>query len=102
MLVIDIIVEIVLNYYIRLSKAVIPLYNLYIEGLCAPCQDVRKHSMELLFLDIHLLADAEEDFDLVVQEVICVPCVLVAVVPELRELRDSVCAQPVVPRPARW
>jgi hypothetical protein len=58
--------------------------------------------MELLFLDIHLLADAEEDFDLVVQEVICVPCVLVTVVSELRELRNSVCAQPVVPRPARW
>jgi hypothetical protein len=63
----DIIVEIVLNYYIRLSKAVASFYNLDIEHFRASYENAGKHCMKLLFLDIYLLIDAKEDLNLIVK-----------------------------------
>jgi hypothetical protein len=42
MLIIDVVIKIVLNYYIRTSEAVIPLYNLDIEYLCTSSKKIRK------------------------------------------------------------
>jgi hypothetical protein len=95
-LVIDVVVEVVLDCHVRTGKAVISLYNLYVECLCTPCKDARKHCVELLFLYVHLPADAKEDFDLVIEQIVGVPCVLVAIVLELRELRNCVGTELVI------
>jgi hypothetical protein len=47
-------------------------------------------------LNIHLPADTKEDLDLVIKQVVRIACVLVAVVPELRELRDRIGVKSVV------
>jgi hypothetical protein len=101
-LVIDIIVEIVLNCYVRFGEAVASFYNLDVEHFRAFCENAGKHCMKLLFLNIHLLTDAEEDFDLIVKQIICITCIFIAVIPELRELRDCVSIQPIVAGPSRW
>lgn len=62
----DVMVEVVLDCHVRTSKAVVSLYNLYVECLCTSGQDTWKYGVKLLLLDIHLPADAEEDLDLVV------------------------------------
>ena len=78
---IDIIVKVVLNCYVRISKAVISLHNLYIERLCSSSKDTREHCVKLLLLDVYLLADAKEDLNLVIKQVVGIACVLVAIVP---------------------
>jgi hypothetical protein len=57
--------------------------------------------MKLLFLDIHLPTDAEEDLDLIVKQIVRIACIFVAVILELRELRDCVSIQPIVAGPSR-
>ena len=89
-------VEVGFNCYVRISKAVIPLYNLYVERLCTPGKDTGKHCVKLLFLDVHLPADAEEDLNLVIKQVVRIACVLVATVLELRELCDCVGVESIV------
>ena len=56
--------------------------------------------MKLVLLDVHLPADAEEDLDLVIKQIVRIACVFVAGVPELRELRDSVGVKSIVARPS--
>ena len=59
-------VKIGLNYYIRASKAIISLYNLYIDYLYAPCKDIGKYSIQLFLLDINLPTDTKEDLNLII------------------------------------
>jgi hypothetical protein len=66
MLVVDIIVEIVLNRYVCTGEAVVSLYDLDVEHLCASGEDARKHRMKFFLLNVDLLTDAEEDLDLVI------------------------------------
>ena len=96
MLVVDIIVEIVLDRYVRTGEAVVSLNNLDVEHLCSSSENTWKHCIKLFLLNVDLPADAEEDLDLVIQEIVRVPCVLLAVVPDLRELRDRAGVKPVV------
>jgi hypothetical protein len=95
-------IEIVLDYYVRLSKAVASFHNLDVEHFRASCENAGKHCMKLLFLDIHLLTDAEEDLNLIVKQIIRIACIFVAVIPELGELRNCVGIQPIVAGPSRW
>jgi len=99
-LVIDVVVKVVLNCYVRISKAVVSLHNLYVEGLSTPSKDTWKHCVKLVLLYVHLLADTKEDLNLVIKQVVRIACVFVAVVPELRELRNSVSIKPIVARPS--
>jgi hypothetical protein len=66
MLIIDVVIKIVLNYYIRTSEAVVPLYNLDIEYLCASSKNIRKHCIKFFLLNINLLIDAKEDLNLII------------------------------------
>jgi hypothetical protein len=93
---IDIMVKIVLDYYVRLGKAIASLYYLDVEHLCASCKDTGKYYAKLLFFYVYLLADTEEDLDLVIKQIIRIACVFIAIVPELRELRDYVGIKPVI------
>ena len=95
-LMMDIMVEVVLDCHVRASKAVVSLHNLYVESLCSPGEDAWKHCVELLFLYLYLPADAEENLDLVIKQVVRIACVLVAVVPELRELCDRISVESIV------
>jgi hypothetical protein len=95
-LVIDIIVEIVLNYYVHLGKAVASFYNLDIEHFRASCENAGKHCMKLLFLDIYLLIDAEEDLNLIIKQIIRITCIFITIILELRELRDYVSIQLII------
>jgi hypothetical protein len=95
-LIIDIIVKVVLNCYIRFSKAITSLYNLYIECFCPPSKDIGKHSMELFFLDIYLLTDTKEDLNLIIKQIVRIACVFIAIVLELRELRNCVSVQLII------
>jgi hypothetical protein len=101
-LVIDIMVKIVLNYYIRLSKAVASFYNLDVEHFRASCENAGKHCMKLLFLDIYLLTDAEEDLNLIIKQIVRITYIFITIIPELRELRDYVSIQPIITGPSRW
>ena len=92
----DVVVEVVLDGHVRAGEAVVSLHNLYVESLCSPGEDAWKHCVELLFLNIHLPADTKEDLDLVIKQVVRIACVLVAIVPELRELRDCVGVESIV------
>jgi hypothetical protein len=65
-LIVDVVVKVALNYYIRISKAIISLYNLYIERLYLPSKDIREHYVKLHLLDIYLLVDAKEDLNLII------------------------------------
>ena len=56
--------------------------------------------MKLVLLDVHLLADAEEDLNLVIKQIVRIACVFIASVLELRELRNSVGVKPIVARPS--
>jgi hypothetical protein len=95
-LIIDIIVKVVLNYYIRFGKAVTSLYNLYVECFCPPSKDTGKHSMELFFLDVYLLIDTEEDLNLIIKQIVRIACVFIAVILELGELRNCVGVQLII------
>jgi hypothetical protein len=63
MLIIDVVIKIVLNYYIRTSEAVVPLYNLDVEHLCTSSKNTRKHYIKLFLFNINLLADTKEDLN---------------------------------------
>jgi hypothetical protein len=95
-LIIDIIVKVVLNYYVRFSKAVTSLYNLYLECFCTPSKDTRKHSIELFFLDIYLLTDTKEDLNLIIKQVVRIASVFITIVLELRELRNYISAKLII------
>jgi hypothetical protein len=101
-LVIDIIVEIVLNYHVYLSKAVASFHNLDVEHFRASCENAGKHCMKLLFLDIYLLTDAEEDLNLIVKQIVRIACIFITVILELRELRDCVSIQLIIAGLSRW
>ena len=92
----DIMVEVVLDCHVRAGKAVVSLYNLYVERLCASSKDTGEHCVELLLLYLYLPADAEENLDLIIKQVVRIACVLVAVVPELGELRDHIRVESIV------
>lgn len=96
MLIIDVIIEVVLDCHVSASKAVVSLYNLYVERLCTSSKDTGEHCVELLLLYFYLLADAKENFDLIIKQVVRVACVLVAVVLELKELRDRIRVESIV------
>jgi hypothetical protein len=66
MLIIDVIVKIVLNYYIRTREAVVSLNNLNVEHLSSSSENTRKHCIELFLLNINLLTDAKEDLNLII------------------------------------
>jgi hypothetical protein len=66
MLIIDVIIKIVLNYYIRTREAVISLYNLNVEYLCSTSKNTREYCIEFFFLNINLLADTKEDLNLII------------------------------------
>jgi hypothetical protein len=87
-LVIDVIVKVVLNCYIRTSKAITSFYNLYIERLYSPSKDTREHYVKLLLLDIYLLVDTKEDLNLIIKQVVCIAYILITIILELRELRN--------------
>ena len=74
-------VEVVLDCHVRIGKAVASLHNLYIERLCSSSKDTREHCVKLLLLDVYLPADAEEDLNLVIKQVVGVACILIAVIP---------------------
>jgi len=58
--------------------------------------------VKLVLLYVHLLADAKEDLNLVIKQVVRIAYVFVAVVLELRELRAFDCVKAVVARPSWW
>ena len=97
---VDVMVEMGFDCHIRISKAVVSLYDLYVKHLRTPCEDTGKYSMKLFLLDLDLPTDVEEDSDLVVQQIVCIPSVLLVVVPDLRELRDCVGVKSVIAGPA--
>jgi hypothetical protein len=66
MLIIDVIVKIVLNYYVRTREAVVSLNNLNVEHLSSSSKNTRKHRIELFLLNINLLTDAKEDLNLII------------------------------------
>jgi hypothetical protein len=66
MLIIDVIIKIVLNYYIRTCKAVISFYNLDIEYLYLSSKNIREHYIKLFLFNINLLADAKEYPNLII------------------------------------
>jgi hypothetical protein len=51
MLIIDVVIKIVLNRYIRTSEAVVPLYNLDVEHLCTSSENTRKHCIKYFLLN---------------------------------------------------
>lgn len=66
MLVVDVVVKVVLDYYIRISKAVLSFYNLYIKRLHTSSKDIGKYYIELLLLDIYLLVNTKEDLNFII------------------------------------
>jgi hypothetical protein len=66
MLITDVVIKIVLNYYIRTSEAVVSLYNLDVEHLCTSSENTRKHRIKLFLFNINLLADTKEDLNLII------------------------------------
>ena len=66
MLVVDVIVKIILNCYVRTGEAVVSLDNLDVEHLCSSSKNTRKHRIELFFFNVNLLTDAKEDLNLVI------------------------------------
>lgn len=96
MLIINIIVKVVFNCYVRASKAVVFLYNLYVKRLYLSSKDIEEHCVKLLFLYLYLLADAKENLNLIIKQVVRVACVYVAVVLKLRELRNYISVKLIV------
>jgi hypothetical protein len=66
MLIIDVVIKIVLNYYIRTSEAVVSLYNLDIEHLYTSSKNIRKHCVKFFLLNINLLIDTKENLNLII------------------------------------
>jgi hypothetical protein len=66
MLIIDVVIKIVLNYYVRTSEAVISFYNLDVEYLCTSSENIRKHCIEFFLLNVNLLTDTKEDLNLII------------------------------------
>jgi hypothetical protein len=100
-LIIDIIVKIGLNCYVHFSEAVTSLYYLNIEHLYTSCKDIGRHCVKLFFLYVYLLADAKEDLNLVIKQIVRITCVFVAIILELRELHNYVSIELVIARLAQ-
>ena len=66
MLIVDVVVKIVLNCYVRTSEAVVSLYNLDVEHLCSSSENTRKHRVKFFLFNVNLLTDAKEDLNLVI------------------------------------
>jgi hypothetical protein len=66
MLMMDVVIEIVLNRYVRTGEAVVSLYDLDVEHLCTSSENTRKHRIKLFLLNVDLPTDAEEDLNLVI------------------------------------
>jgi hypothetical protein len=66
MLIVDVVVEIILNCYVRTSKAIISLYNLDVEHLCAASKNIREYCIKLFLFNVNLLIDAKEDLNLII------------------------------------
>jgi hypothetical protein len=66
MLIIDVIIKIVLNCYVRTREAVVSLYNLDVEHLCSSSKNTREHCIEFFLPNVNLLTDTKEDLNLVV------------------------------------
>jgi hypothetical protein len=66
MLIVDVIVKIGFNRYVRTSKAVVSLYDLDIEHICAASKNTKKHYIKLFLFNVNLLVDAKEDLNLVI------------------------------------
>ena len=94
-------VEMVLDCHVRIGKTVVPVYILYVEHFCSSGKDTGENGVKLFLLDIDLPTDVEKDPDLVVQQIVCISSVLLAIVPDLRELCDSIGIQFLVATPSR-
>jgi hypothetical protein len=70
MLMMDVVIKMVLNRHIRTREAVVSLYDLDVEHLCSSSENTREHRMEFFLPNVDLPTDAEEDLDLVVQEIV--------------------------------
>jgi hypothetical protein len=66
MLIIDVVIKIVLNRYVRTREAVVSLDDLDIEHLCSSSKNTREHRIEFFLPNVNLLTDAKEDLNLVV------------------------------------
>ena len=66
MLIINVIVKIVLNRYVRTSEAVVSLYKIDVEHLCAASENTRKHCIKFFLFNVNLLTDAKEDLNLII------------------------------------
>ena len=66
MLVIDVVIKIVLNRYVRTRKAVASLYNLNIEYLYLSSKNTREYYVKFFLFNINLLVDAKEDLNLII------------------------------------
>ena len=65
MLIVDVVVKIVLNCYVRTSEAIVSLYYLDVEHLCAASKNTRKHCLRFFHFN-DLLTDAKEDLNLII------------------------------------
>ena len=66
MLVVDVVVKIVLNCHVRTSEAIVSLYDLDVEHLCAASKNTRKHCIKFFLFNVNLLTDAKEDLNLII------------------------------------
>jgi hypothetical protein len=66
MLIVDVIVKVVFNYYVRTSEAIVSLYNLDVEHLYAVSKNIRKYYIKLFLFNVNLLIDAKEDLNLII------------------------------------
>ena len=84
--VINICVEVVLKLCVHSQECVRPLINkVEVILLCTAFQDPRKDCVELVWLDVCVIADAVKDLQLIIQEVVRLSCVLLLTVPHLSE-----------------
>lgn len=94
-------VEMVLDCHVRICKTVVSVYILYVKHFRSFGKDTGKNSMELFLLNVDLPADVEKDPDLVVQQIICIPSILLIVIPDLGKLGDGVGVQFFIATPSR-
>ena len=66
MLIVDVVVKIVLNRYVRNSEAIVSLYNLDVEHLCAASKNTKEHRIKFFLFNVNLLTDTKEDLNLVI------------------------------------
>jgi hypothetical protein len=66
MLIVDVVVEIVLDCHVRTGEAIISLYDLDVEHLCAASKNTREHRIKFFLFNVNLLIDTKEDLNLVI------------------------------------